>query len=50
MSILSGKVDFILHSIGMSLNVRKKRHYTDLNYDYLIRGFDISALSFHKLF
>ena len=49
MSILSGKVDFILHSIGMSLNVRKKRHYTDLNYDYLIRGFDISALSFHKL-
>ncbi len=49
MDILGGKIDFILHSIGMSINVRKKRDYTDLNYDYLIKGFDISALSFHKL-
>tara|TARA_B100001250_G_scaffold407625_1_gene428698 strand:+ start:177 stop:986 length:810 start_codon:yes stop_codon:yes gene_type:complete len=49
MDILNGKIDFILHSIGMSINVRKKRDYTDLNYDYLIKGFDISALSFHKL-
>ena len=49
MDILDGKIDFILHSIGMSINVRKKRDYTDLNYDYLIKGFDISALSFHKL-
>ena len=44
-----GKLDFILHSIGMSLNVRKKRSYTDLNYDYLMKGLDVSAVSFHKV-
>ena len=44
-----GKIDFILHSIGMSLNVRKKRSYTDLNYDYLVKGLDVSAVSFHKV-
>ena len=44
-----GKIDFILHSIGMSLNVRKKRKYTDLNYDFLMKGLDISAISFHKM-
>lgn len=49
MEIFRGKIDFVLHSIGMSINVRKKRDYTDLNYDYLIKGFDVSALSFHKL-
>jgi len=47
--ILGGKIDFILHSIGMSLNVRKKREYTDLNYDWMLKTFDISAISFHKL-
>ena len=46
--VLGGKVDFILHSIGMSVNVRKKRHYTDQNYDFTIKGLDVSALSFHK--
>lgn len=44
-----GKVDFILHSIGMSLNVRKNRPYTDLNYDFMQKTFDISSISFHKL-
>ncbi len=44
-----GKVDFILHSIGMSPNVRKKRVYNDLDYNYLKSTFDISAVSFHKL-
>ena len=44
----TNKVDFILHSIGMSVNVRKKRHYTDQNYDFTIKGLDVSALSFHK--
>lgn len=44
-----GKVDFVLHSIGMSLNVRKKREYTNLNYDFLQKTYDISAISFHKL-
>ena len=33
--IFNGKIDFVLHSIGMSLNVRKNRQYTDLNYDFL---------------
>lgn len=49
MEILGGKVDFILHSIGMSLNVRKKRHYTDIKYEWMQKTFDISAISFHKL-
>lgn len=49
MEILGGKVDFILHSIGMSMNVRKKRVYPDLDYDYFMKTLDISALSFHKL-
>ena len=47
--ILGGKLDFILHSIGMSVNVRKGRHYTDENYDWTMKGFDVSALSFHKV-
>jgi enoyl-[acyl-carrier protein] reductase I len=49
MEILGGKVDFILHSIGMSLNVRKKRVYNDVKYEYFAKTLDISALSFHKL-
>ncbi len=49
MEFLDGKVDFVLHSIGMSLNVRKKRVYDDLNYEYFKKTLDISALSFHKL-
>ena len=49
MEILGGKVDFILHSIGMSLNVRKKRVYNDLDYNFFQKTLDISALSFHKL-
>ncbi|MBN2174927.1 MAG: SDR family oxidoreductase [Bacteroidales bacterium] len=49
MEILGGKVDFILHSIGMSMNVRKKRVYNDVKYDYFIKTLDISSLSFHKL-
>ena len=44
-----GKLDFILHSIGMSVNVRKGREYTNLNYDWLTKGWDVSAVSFHKL-
>ena len=44
-----GKIDFILHSIGMSVNVRKGKHYTDINYDWLEKGWDVSAVSFHKV-
>ena len=48
MEILGGKIDFVLHSIGMSINVRKGKHYTDPKYDFTNKGWDISALSFHK--
>lgn len=49
MKHFGGKVDFILHSIGMSLNVRKKKSYDDLDYDFLQKTLDISAISFHKV-
>ncbi len=49
MEILGGKIDFVLHSIGMSPNVRKKRTYDDLDYDFLSKTLDISAVSFHKM-
>ena len=49
MEVLGGKIDFVLHSIGMSPNVRKKRPYDDLDYDMLSKTLDISAVSFHKM-
>jgi enoyl-[acyl-carrier protein] reductase I len=49
MEILGGKIDFVLHSIGMSPNIRKGRSYGDLNYDFFQKTLDISALSFHKV-
>lgn len=48
MEILGGKLDFVLHSIGMSVNVRKGNHYTNQNYDWTHKGWDVSAVSFHK--
>lgn len=47
--VLGGKVDFVLHSIGMSPNIRKGKSYTDLNYDWYKQSVDISAMSFHKM-
>lgn len=47
--ILGGKIDFVLHSIGMSPNVRKNLPYTDLNYDFYQKSVDISAVSLHKM-
>jgi len=47
--LLGGKLDFVLHSIGMSVNVRKGRAYTDEKYDFTTKGWDVSALSFHKV-
>jgi enoyl-[acyl-carrier protein] reductase I len=47
--ILGGKIDFVLHSIGMSVNIRKNIPYQDLNYDYFQKGIDVSALSLHKM-
>jgi enoyl-[acyl-carrier protein] reductase I len=49
MEILGGKLDFVLHSIGMSINVRKGKHYTDQNYEWTQKGTDVSAMSFHKV-
>jgi enoyl-[acyl-carrier protein] reductase I len=46
---LGGKMDFVLHSIGMSPNVRKKKSYGDLNYDWFQKTLDISGLSFHRV-
>ena len=48
-AVLGGKLDFVLHSIGMSVNVRKGRSYTDQNYDWTAKGWDVSAGSFHKV-
>lgn len=49
MEVFDGKVDFVLHSIGMSPNVRKKIPYDDINYDFFTKTLDISAISFHKM-
>lgn len=46
---LGGKIDFVLHSIGMSPNVRKRRTYDDLDYNLLANTLDVSAISFHKM-
>jgi enoyl-[acyl-carrier protein] reductase I len=48
MDHFGGKIDFVLHSIGMSPNVRKGRHYTDLKYPWLQQTLDVSAISLHK--
>lgn len=44
-----GSVDFIVHAIGMGLNVRKKRPYEDLNYNWLMKSLDISSVSLHRI-
>ena len=49
MTILGGKFDFILHSIGMSPNVRKDIPYEQTSYENMLKTFDISALSFHRV-
>ena len=49
MEKLGGPIDFVLHAIGMSPNVRKKRAYTNLNYTFYQQTLDVSALSFHKV-
>lgn len=49
MEVLGGKIDFVLHSIGMSPNVRKDKPYGDINYEWFLKTLDISGLSFHKV-
>ncbi|MEY4875672.1 MAG: hypothetical protein RL708_821 [Bacteroidota bacterium] len=46
---MGGKIDFVLHSIGMSPNIRKGKPYTDLNYEFLNKTMDVSAISLHKM-
>ena len=46
---LGGNFDFLLHSIGMSPNIRKGRSYGDLNYEWAMKSYDVSAISFHKM-
>lgn len=43
------KIDFVLHSIGMSMNLRKKKDYIDLNYEWMMKSLDVSSISFHKM-
>ncbi len=49
MEHFGGKIDFVLHSVGMSINMRKGRSYTDLDYDFSHKTFDISAMSLHRV-
>ena len=49
MEHFGSKLDFVLHSIGMSLNVRKGKHYTEINYEWGQKSLDISAMSLHKV-
>jgi enoyl-[acyl-carrier protein] reductase I len=49
MKHFGGQMDFVLHSIGMSLNVRKGKHYTEMNYEWNQKTLDISAMSFHRV-
>lgn len=49
MEHFGGKIDFILHSVGMGLNVRKGKHYTEMNYEWNQKTFDISSMSLHKV-
>ncbi len=47
--LLGGKLDFVLHSIGMSVNVRRGNPYTHQDYNFTKKGWDVSALSFHRM-
>ena len=49
MKHFGGKVDFVLHSVGMSLNMRKGKHYTELDYGFTQKTFDISSISLHRV-
>jgi enoyl-[acyl-carrier protein] reductase I len=49
MQHMGGKIDFVLHSIGMSANIRKNRPYGDMNYEWFLKSLDVSALSLHKM-
>lgn len=49
MRLLGGQLDFILHAVAQSPNIRRRRPYDKINYSYFLQTLDISALSLHKL-
>ncbi|WP_185868723.1 enoyl-ACP reductase FabI [Blattabacterium cuenoti] len=49
LDFFGGKIDFLLHSIAMSVNIRKGKKYPYLDYEFLRKGWDISSVSFHKI-
>jgi len=49
LTALGGPFDFVLHSIGMSVNMRKAKTYTDLNHEWMHKTLDISSMSFHRM-
>jgi len=49
MQHFGGKIDFVLHSVGMSLNMRKGKSYTELDYGFTQKTFDISSISLHRV-
>lgn len=49
MEHFGGSFDFILHSIGMSLNVRKGKHYTEIDYTHNLKTLEISSMSLHRV-
>ena len=49
MEHFGGSFDFILHSIGMGVNVRKGKHYTEIDYGFNVKTNDISAVSLHRV-
>jgi enoyl-[acyl-carrier protein] reductase I len=49
MKHFGGGIDFILHSIGMSINVRKGKHYTEIDYGFNQKSLDISSMSLHRV-
>ena len=49
MTHFGGSIDFVLHSVGMSMNIRKGNPYTALNHDFEHKTLDISAMSLHRV-
>ena len=44
-----GKIDFVLHGVAQSVNLRRHKSYEELNYEYYKQTLDISAMSLHKM-
>ncbi len=42
-------LDFVVHSIGMGINVRKGKPYEALNHEWYLKTLDVSAVSLHRM-